>query len=308
MTAPEQVALELVGADGSVWSLTTRGAPAQLLGGITGLFNADGETRWTTRDVGRRRRGRIVQGRSVSFQVLLGDNLHPSSAPWRAVNAAWWAALGGGDDPFTLRLTLPETDSLGRPDVRTLQLWDTSTDPGTSAVFSPYAGRAVFPVTAEAESAFWSGPEVTASFVYNPAADVDYYGGPDGLGPPFYIGGGSQFDNATISNPGQTPAWLRWAITAPFSSASVGVGGDLIPLPFAQVLSQRVVIETDPRRRSITDGAGNNLWPLIGPGLEPLFAPVPSGMSVPLSIVLDNPAAGSRVDVALPPEYRRAWG
>ena len=260
---------------------------------------------------------RPLAGRTIEMRILVGDTAGAirRGEPWRQLDEAWWTALGGGEAPFTLRVTTPGVDLLGRPKQRYLQLWDETLDEGMN-VDPAQHGRGAYTVTAEAEAALFSGLKVTAPFVYNPADDVDYYGGPAALGPPYYVGGGSQFTNATITNPGQTDAWPLWVVTAPFSSASVGLVGRnargemvpmIVPLPFEQIRSQQVVIDTDPRRRSITDGAGNNLWPLIGPGLDPLFAPVPPGVSVPLTITLDNPAAGSRVDVALTPEFRRAW-
>jgi hypothetical protein len=316
VTSPSGLAIDVIGVDGSVWPLLDAFAPVRLGTSYRGLFSPRGETIWAERDSGRRRRARNLSGRTIELRIIIGDVAGAArrGEDWRQLDEAWWTALGGGDAPFTLRVTTPGADLLGRPKQRLLQLWDESIDEGMG-IDPAQTGRGVYTVTAEAESALFSGPEVTAPFIYNPSVDVDYYGAEAGLGPPFYIGGGSQFANATITNPGQSDAWPRWKVTAPFNSASVGlvVQEDgkpvekLVPLPFRQITSQTVVIDTDPRRRSITDGSGNNLWPLIGPGLDPLFAPVPPGVSVPLAIVLDNPAAGSRVDVALTPEYRRAW-
>jgi hypothetical protein len=314
VTAPQGIAVDVVGADGSVWPLLQHGAPAQLVDGITGLFSPRGETQWVERRAGRRRQGRKVSGRSIRFRVMVGEHQQPGSASWLAVDNAWWTALGGGDDPFTLRVTSPGLDVLGRPVVRTLRLWDESEDEGTGAVFSAAKGKAIYTITAEAEAAYWSGPAVRELFEYQPGEEADYYGGASGTGygPPFVVGGGSPFSQASISNPGDVEAYARWTVTPPFSAASVGLpalpGGQprVVPLTFSQVSSQQVVIETDPDRRSITDGRGTNLWPLIR-GVDPLFPPIPARTDVALAVTLDQPAAGSAVEVVLVPQHRRAW-
>jgi hypothetical protein len=112
---------------------------------------------------------------------------------------------------------------------------------------------------------------------------------------------------STVTNPGQVEAYPRYLITAPFRSVIVGPGDKLITLPFQQVGSQRVYIDTDPRVQSIVDGDGNDLWPLVGSAIDPLFAPIPKKTTVPMTIVLDSPAPGAGVYVSLTPLYRRGW-
>ena len=313
MTAPSGLAIDVLGVDGSVWHLLDPFSPVQVVNAsIVGLQLPTSTGQWseTAGLDGRRRRGRTVAGRDASFTVVVGDSYPPRryDDAWRVLDDAWWTALGGGDEPFTLRVSTTGVDALGRPHVRTLQLWDESKDAGTS-VDSALAGVARYEVAAAAETPWWSGPEVTARFAFNPGAEVDYYGGADGggYGPPYYIGGGSQFAEAAITNPGQQLAWPRYRISAPFGSASVGLPGKVVPLPFGQVTSQAVVIDTDPRHRYIRSAEGDNLWPLIGPGVEPIFAPIEAGSSVPLSITLDRAELGAAVEVSLTPEYRRAW-
>lgn len=304
--------LTVIGADASTWDLLDPTSPVTLTGGIKGLHVPTVSGVWSDTAAGdsRRRRGRVVAPRQVVMKVHVGDlvGTYRDGVDWLPADSAWWTALGGGETPFTLQLDLERLDALGRPDVRHLVLWDESEDDGYD-VDPSGPGSQDYVVQASPESPWWAGPTVTARFAYNPVAAANYYGGSTGLGPPFVISAGSQFRNAAIPNPGQRPAWLEYRVIAPFGYAEVGVGaGDrVVPLPFSQVAGQQVVIVTDPRRRSITDGAGTNLWPLLAPGLEPLFDPVPPGASVPLHVRLDDAALGAAVEVSLVPEYRRGW-
>lgn len=303
------IAIDLRGVDGSLWHLLDPRSGVQLAGGVKGLSVPVPTAQWSESATiaGRRRRGVAYAGRDVTMRVHVGDLHQPvrRGPDWRRLDAAWWSAVSP-DAPCTVAVDAGLTDALGRPDVRTLQLWDASDDPGFG--YDPaQVGSAVYDMDLQAESAWWSGPDVVRRFNYQSSGSANYYGGSTGLGPPFIIGAGSQFASASIDNPGQRPAYARYRVFAPFGSAAVGLPGQLIPLPFSQVASQQVVIDTDPRRMTIRDGAGNNLWPLVGAGLDPIFAPIPPGASVPLTIVLDQPADGAGVEVSLTPLYRRGW-
>lgn len=306
------LSIDVLGADGSEWHLLDPTSGVQLPGGITGLQRPATETQWAqaARIPGRRRRGATVSGRELTMRVHVGDLRRPYrvDADWRLLDAAWWRALGGGEEPFTLRVDAGTTDALGRPDVRTLRLWDTTVDDGY-VVDPAIAGSAEYAVTADAESAYWTGPEVVETFAYQAGDEQDYYGGTagGGFGPDFYISGGTQFVQASIANPGDVPAYPRYRITAPFDGVTVGVAGEVIVMPFAQTASQQVIIDTDPRVQSIVDAQGIDLWPLVGTAIDPIFAPIPPGASIPLTIAMGSADIGSAVQVALTPLYRRAW-
>lgn len=306
------LAIDVLGADGSQWHLLDPTSGVQLPGGISGLHLPGREPQWsqTARIPGRRRRGVTVAGKQVVMNVHVGDLQQPYRVDedWRLLDAAWWRALGGGEQPFTLSVSNGLTDILGRPDVRSLQLWDESEDPGY--IQDPaMAGSHDYEVHAGAESAYWTGPEVTRKFEYSTSDAEDYYGGAagSGFGPPFHISGAVQFSSAAIPNPGELPAYPRYRINAPFNSVVVGVGDDVVTLPFSQVLSQQVLIDTDPRVLSIVDAQGHDLWPLVGTAIDPIFAPVPPGSSTPLTIAMDGADVGAYVEVSLTPLYRRAW-
>jgi hypothetical protein len=304
--------IDVLGADGSVWELLDPRSGVTLSGGISGLHLPPASAQWseTARIPGRRRRGQTVGGRETQMRVHVGDLFAPRRVgeAWKQLDGAWWHALGGGDAPFTLRVTNDRFDAAGRPDVRTLQLWDATDDPGFAADPEVH-GSAEYDVTASAEAAYWSGPDLVSSFDFSAEDSQDYYGGlvGGGFGPPFYISAGSQFSNATVFNPGDVDAYPIYVIRAPFLSAVVGIGEDLVTLPFAQVATQRVVVNTDPKVLSIVDGNGNDLWDLVGGGIDPLFAPVPPRATTALTLALDGADTGAGVDVHITPQYRRAW-
>lgn len=295
-----------LGADGSVWPLTDVTEPVQLSKkSLLGLHLPKMAQQWSTsaRIPGRRRTGVVLEGQEVELRVHVGDLVGEPrrGEQWRELNDRWWSSLSE-EDPGTLVVS-------STSGTRSLQLWlEEATDP--AYLTDPaIRGSQGYDLVLGAEDAFWSGPELTVPFEYVTSDDQDYYGGRagGGAGPDFYISGGSQFSNATVTNPGDFDGYPRYLITAPFASAVVGPGNDVVTLPFQTVGSQRVLIDTDPRVLSIVDGEGNDLWPLVGSAIDPIFAPLPRRSTVPMTIELEGAETGSGVYVSLTPRYRRAW-
>jgi hypothetical protein len=294
------------GADGSTWPLLDITAPVQLSKqSLAGLHMPAVTQQWTAAAhiAGRRRSGIVRDGRELELTVHVGDLNTPVrlGQDWRDLDARWWSSLS---DEVPGRLVVSSSSGS-----RSLQLWLQEAPDPAYLTDPAIRGTQRYSLVLAAEDAYWSGSEITVPFEYAISDDQDYYGGRDGsgAGPDFFISGGSQFSNATVTNPGEIPAYPRYLITAPFASAVVGPGNDVVTLPFQQVNSQRVLIDTDPRVLSIVDGQGNDLWPLVGSGIDPIFAPIPPKATVPMTIELTGAETGSGVYVSLTPQFRRAW-
>jgi hypothetical protein len=151
-----------------------------------------------------------------------------------------------------------------------------------------------------------SGPAspTTATFPYQGTSTTNFFGGGSGTkGPLFYISAANLLNTASISNPGDLPAYPVWTIQGPLSTATVGVGNATITLPFPLQSTDVVVI--DAQAQTITDGQGNSLWPFMG-YQEVSFAPVPPGDLVPVAAGMSGGAAGASISLTLTPLYRRA--
>jgi hypothetical protein len=168
-----------------------------------------------------------------------------------------------------------------------------------------------------AEQPFYEGDPVVRSWknsTYQPFFDPT---GPQLVN----IGSGADTSTAVIDNPGDVESYPRWFIDDA-TTASVGVDGVVVNVPFAVPFGKSLVIESDPDLIGATlydiTVAGMDLKPsdrevgvhLINPvdkspdlG-EADFAPIPAGQSVPLSLTL---AGSGAVEVQLPTRYRRPW-
>lgn len=118
-------------------------------------------------------------------------------------------------------------------------------------------GYASYGITLAAEQPLWRGDPITQSWIA--PKQYLFFGGGDPAnptdvanqaGPPFYPSQSSSYNDAQILNPSDVETWPKYAITAQDSaqvdSASVGIGSDLIEIPFAIPAGQRLVIDSNP--------------------------------------------------------------
>ena len=140
-------------------------------------------------------------------------------------------------------------------------------------------GWAIYGITGMCEQPFWEGE--TQSPIWYPQSDYDFFGGTGG--PPFYIASAADITNATMSNPGDVEAFLRWELKGPFNTASVGLNG-LTATVGNTSAGQTVVINTDPRNLTATRD-GVDIMASLG-SFE--FAPLPPGEDTTLSLTLDG--------------------
>lgn len=288
--------LTLHGADGSTWELMDHDGAVQLLGGMGGLHLPASSNQWTTtaRASGRRFKGSTTDYRQFSMTVRVGDSIPPfrTGDDWRRLDGLFWRALSH-NTPASLVFNGTRTLNFRLDD-------DNDTEyPKDPALM----GKAVYSIACVADEPEWLGTPVTATFNLAPTAASNYYGASQG--PPFTISAPTIGRTGSVSNPGDMPAYPIWRIIGPATTAAVGIGDQIIQIPFALQAGQQVIINT--RARTITDGAGTNLWPLMGYATVP-FAPVPSGGQIPISIGLEDGGATSQISITLTPRYRRAWG
>lgn len=289
--------LTLNGCDGSVWNLMDRDSPAHLLGGMGGLHLPSSTHRWATtaRGSGRRWKDAVTDARKFHMTVRVGDPYPPfrTGDDWRALDGQFWSALAI-DKLSTLVMNGERSLPFRLDDAND---FDFLKDPAL-------LGKATYPIACIADHPEWLGDPVSASFSFAGTVATNYYG-TSGMAPPFVISAPAIGRHATITNLGDLPSYPVWRIIGPSTTAVVGVGSDLISIPFALQAGQQVII--DSQAQTIVDGTGISLWPQMG-STPVQFAPVPPGGEVEIAVGLEGGGATSQIQVSLTPRYRRAWG
>lgn len=240
---------------------------------------------------GSRNRGHRVEEREVFWPLLvwtrdgtdawmrldsrLWDGLRPDVEGWWVVETAW-----SGRRRLRCRFADDGDHSFGR-------------DPSRS-------GWALYGVRLVAEQPFWTSESTPIE--WDQGAPAEFF-----PGPPFRISGSRRMDSATLRNPGDVHAWPVWTINGPCSSATVGVGGRQVVVPFAVASGERLVIDTRPEHMTATlvTAAGAEVDRTADLGAATEFAPVPAGGTVDLSLTAPG---GGRVTADMTALYYRAWG
>jgi hypothetical protein len=292
------------GVDGSSWDLTNGTQGVYTAKGYSGLHlpTFTQQVSKAARVPGQRYLGTVYEARSIPLPVIVraahGD-------AWRNLDTSWWRSLSP-EATGTLTVTTTSGGARSIP-CRLGSAADAATDihPGSQGI-GQYA------LTLEADAPFWTGPVITQTYALPAvAASQNYYGGSggSGFGPPFYISPSSALANATISNPGDRPAYSRWSITGP-GTASFAINGHSTTLP-PLVSGQTISIDTNPLAAgAVTDVSGGgsvNFWPQMG--AHDFWQPIPAGaVGYPIPISFTSGVVGqSSVTVTLTPLYNRAW-
>lgn len=290
------------GWDGSVWPLTPESG-VWLDNGIRGLGRPDitAFKRQPMSVNGSVWYGYIVPERSVFWPLHMDFTEDLDRAFWRTM-------LPYKTGTWTVQTPSGQTRSL---DLR-------CTDDGQWAPdWSPFAvGHAVYGVTLAAEQPLWRG--VPAYQEWSAPTQFQFLGGgvagDPQLGPPFYINQHSSFNNAQIINDGDVETWPVWVVNEGATSATLGIGSDMISVPFAVPSGQRLVIDTNPTKQTalMGDPDPGNPAGLVGTvtnqtrNLESVtWSMIPPGETVDLSITMTG--APSTVGVQFTPHYLRAW-
>lgn len=138
-------------------------------------------------------------------------------------------------------------------------------------------GWAIYGITCFAEQPFWEG--ATQSRIWYPGTDEDWYGNGDGTGPDWVISSFADIGNAHIDNLGDVDAYMRWELTGPFSSATVGLNG-MTTTVGSTLEGEVVILDTDPTNLTATRD-GEDIMTTLG-AFE--YEPVPPGTNIELGL------------------------
>ena len=274
-----------VGVDGSTWDLTD--GPVSVMAGIRGLGLPTPE-HWLDDGLsdGTTHQGLRIPSREVFLPVRVrgGEDI----ADLDAAFAASLDPAGQG----TLIVQAPNTRW------RAIDLRYQDGAEGEYDLDLRIAQRATYGLRMVAEDPYWYTDPVTVD--YSAESPASFYGAG---APPFNISASQALADATVTNHGDVPAPAVWTITAPFTSFTVGVGPAMLSMALAKATGW-IRADMRPGVGRIVDEAGANRFAAV---TDARFAPIPPGREVRLGIALAGPGAGSSVQLAFTPRYRRAW-
>lgn len=298
-------------AKGTQWSLTDRSTGIFLLPGVRGLGSARSERHSTSSPAvaGSSYQGSSFLDREVMWPVKVWHD--GGSTAWMERDRAFWKTM---DPKDTGVWTVVHPDG----NHRSLALRFVDDGDHVRARNPLRLGWDRYNINLIAEQPFWVGAPVVRSFI-GEAPPPPFFGND---GPIVHIASDFSAANARMDNPGDEESYPRWFIDGDTSSAHVGVGDEVVHVPFPVDAGKCLVIESDP------DLIGATLYEITVSGAEkkpservvgvdlvnPIdmspdlgetdFAPVPAGAQVPLSLSISGTGT---VEVLLPTLYRRPW-
>lgn len=228
------------GHDGSIWNLTDpAGGVVLLRQGVEGLHMPQ-FTQWVRKGPavpGQTFTGAIAEPRSVVLPLAVYTD--SSSQAWINRDRAFWKSMhprrygtltvspGGTGSRRSLKLRLV-------PDAHAYDA-----DPAY-ACWSDYVAVLV------ADQPLWTGETIRRA--WGPPATQEFY---EQTGPHLVnIMTGHNTSNASISNDGDEDAWPRWTVIGPVTAAHMGVGDQVVEVPFPVPAGKAVVVDEDPRVRT----------------------------------------------------------
>ncbi|SEI44640.1 hypothetical protein SAMN04487917_101335 [Arthrobacter sp. yr096] len=298
-------------AKGVTWPITSPASGVFLMQGVRGLGSiaTDRHSTASPAVAGSKHEGTSVLDREVFWPLHIFND--GGSQAWMERDRAFWKGMDP-DDVGVWEITHPDGAK------RSIALRFRS-DGDHTVTYDPFRyGWQTYGITLMADDPFWRGDPVVRSWKnpeYQPFFDPD--------GPQlFNIGSSSDIQTATIDNPGDVESYAQWFVDQGATSASVGVGGLIVDVPFPVPAGKCLVIDSEPDNigatmYTIAAGAAE-MKPsdrVIGVHLtnpvdkspdlgEADFAPIPAGAKVRLSMTLEGPGS---VEARLPTLYRRPW-
>lgn len=305
---PRSIQVLWTAYSGRVWDLTDLKSPVQLvsLDGLgmptfTQQFAVSG-----ARD-GRRYEGTNYGQATPTMTVSVGDIMplpgrkrRRTGTEWRGMDRDWRRAV----HPEKLGKLTIVTETTRRN--LQLRLDQPTFIPPVADPAIIGEATYVHPLTAD-DQPWWEGEELPATFI-NGVASRGFFTG--GSGAKLYISESNRVGAATITNIGDRDVYPKWWARGPFTSATVGVGDQLVTIPFPRGENQYVYI--DSGRETIVDDNGVSLWPLMG-FADPTFAAIQPGESVKLVTVLENGSSatsdklGSGIGLSIVPLFEGPW-
>lgn len=291
------VGLEMkwIGWDGSVWSLTSPSNGSVMLPGVRGLSMPPIIHHRAAHASlpGARWRGNSVDVREVFWPIQIYTNL--GSMEWLEIDHAFWKTM----DP-----TKTGTWVVVQPDGTTRSLKLRFVDDGSQTFqHDPtLEGWVNYGITLEAEQPYWEGAPISG--LWMTGSQSPFFGGTGA--PAFTISPSNTLADAKITNPGDVDSWVTWRIYGPVTSATVGVNGRLITIPFAVPAGEVLEIDTSPSGQIALQGpSGGPLTVDKTPNLGTIdFAPLPAREQSSMSLSMTG--TGS-ITATFTPLYYRAW-
>jgi hypothetical protein len=77
-----------------------------------------------------------------------------------------------------------------------------------------------------------------------------------------------------------------------------------VDITATKTAGQWIEIDMDPRRLTVLDNTGADLWESV---TEAEFAAIPPGVQVELTTTVTGAESGTLVELSMRPRYRRAW-
>lgn len=282
------------GWDGSEWSLTDASTGTVMLPGVRGLSMPPVVHHRAAHASlsGARWRGYTVDVREVFWPLQIYSDT--GSDAWVERDRAFWRTL----DPLQTGqwvVKLPEGTS------RTLNLRFASDD-YSMQTDSVLAGWTNYGISFVAEQPFWAGDRITRQ--WEAGTESQFFGGSGG--PAFTISPGNTLSLAELHNPGDVAAHLVWRVYGPATTATVGINGRNITIPFNIPAGQVLVIDTTPSAQTAMMGPSAGPWTTdrtMDLGLID-FASLPTGNN---TLSLNITGGVGTISATFEPLYYRAW-
>lgn len=275
------------GRDGVEWVLCGKNAVPAMQRGVKGLHmpRMDVFESSTPLVPGSDLLGYSIPGRPVYWPLLFRAQ---SADEWRQIYSSFFRSFHPVDPGVW---TVGEGD-----DARTLPLTGTF-DGSYSFSIDPFVtGWALIGIELYAPRPLWRGKAEKQEFTAD--LPVDFI--PAAPGNEYHPSPDASFATATINNPGDEPAYLRWTVEGPASELELGVDGAVIEVPFDLDEGDTLIIDTDPAGQYATLN-GEDVTTELG---FQIFGPVPARGTSPLTIT--SSGAGT-VIAELTPLYWMAF-
>lgn len=293
-----------VGADGTTWDLLDPFSPVRATA-IGGLGLPEFEQQWSTSGAfdGKRYEGTTWNENAVQLQVVVGDAYIPAGftsrrrgQQWRDLDRAFRRSVSA-EVPGQLAVI----SAVGRRELEVRLAEPLAPPPARNPAL---IGAATYDLQLVAgDEPWWVGEEVSAEFEWGASSEDPFFGGPTGQSL-LWISKRSETNTASIANPGDRPVLARWWAGGPFEGLTFGVGQETATLPFG--LEQEETVRVDSLTQTIVDGSGVSLWPRMG-FVDPTFAAIPPGESVPLVVEIAGAERGALIGLAFRPLYESPW-
>lgn len=273
--------------NGTTWDLRGSDGVVLMRDGVRGLAFPPVEHYRTESPAvaGSRWRGWRASNREVFWAVLVFSDA--SSDDWVRRDSKWWASMHP-EHPGVWEITT----SAGTRRLRCRFL----SDGDHSYEYDPTRlGEAYYGVRLIADQPYWEADQIVSP-EWGQTTEREFF-----PGPPFWVGAGQSLSTATISNPGDVPAYPVWTLTGPITTATVGVGTRTVSVPFTIPDGMTLTIDSRPESRSAVDSTGADRTSQLG---SSSFAAIPPGEKVSLSLARSGTGT---VQARLTPLYFRAW-